>query len=93
MCTCWNALDGAWLGNCWWSKAGGTPAATSSVHHSGLKTFSVELLILVNILVLFADIYIYFFLRFRAFLVFGFDFGFPVFFLSFFLFLCPVAPC
>lgn len=37
MCTCWNALDGAWLGNCWWSKAGGTPAATSSVHHSDNK--------------------------------------------------------
>ncbi|KAG0583806.1 hypothetical protein M758_3G164300 [Ceratodon purpureus] len=38
MCTCWNALDGAWLGSCWWSKSNGAAEDKKpSLHDSGNK--------------------------------------------------------
>ncbi|XP_024388663.1 receptor-like cytoplasmic kinase 176 [Physcomitrium patens] len=37
MCTCWNALDGAWFGSCWWSKSSSTAAASHSMPHTESK--------------------------------------------------------
>lgn len=39
MCTCWNALDGPWLGSCWWSNNNKANGASSTV---GLNDDSVK---------------------------------------------------
>lgn len=41
MCTCWNALDGPWLGSCWWSnnnKANGASSTVGLNDDSGLES-------------------------------------------------------